>query len=48
MRLGIKPGPVYSEVFKAVLEEKLKGNLKTKEEEIEFIRERYKSISLGV
>lgn len=48
MRLGIKPGPIYSEVLKTVLEEKLKGKLKTKEEEIEFIRERYKSISLGV
>lgn len=48
IRIGIKPGPVYSEIFRAVLEEKLKGGLKTKEEEIEFIKERYKSISLGV
>ncbi|MFN3480331.1 MAG: CBS domain-containing protein [Thermodesulfovibrionales bacterium] len=48
MRIGIKPGPIYSEILRKVLEEKLKGKLKTKEEEIEFIRERYKSISLGV
>jgi tRNA nucleotidyltransferase (CCA-adding enzyme) len=48
IRIGIKPGPVYSEIFKTVLEEKLKDKLRTKEEEIEFIRERYKSISLGV
>ncbi len=45
IRLGIKPGPVYSEILRVVLEEKLMGRLKTKEEEIEFIRERYKLIS---
>lgn len=48
IRIGIRPGPVYSEILKAILEEKLKGKLKTKEEEIEFIREKFKSISLGV
>lgn len=48
IRIGIKPGPVFSEILRAVLEEKLMGRLKTKEEEIEFIRDKYKSISLGV
>lgn len=48
IRIGIKPGPLFSEILKTVLEEKLRGGLKTKEEEIKFIRDKYKSISLGV
>lgn len=48
LRLGFKPGPLFSEILKAVLEERLKGKLKTKEEEIEFIKDRFKSVSLGI
>ena len=37
-RLGIKPGPVYSEILNALLDERLRGNLKTREEELEFVK----------
>jgi tRNA nucleotidyltransferase (CCA-adding enzyme) len=40
-KLSITPGPLYSEIFQKVLEEKLKGNLETKKEEIEFIKKHY-------
>ena len=35
--LGLKPGPVYREVLDAVLHAKLNGQLKSKNDEIEFI-----------
>lgn len=38
-KLGIKPGPVYRKIFEAILREKLRGRLLSKEEEIEFIKE---------
>lgn len=37
--LDIPPGPAYSRLLRRVLEEKLKGNLPTKEEELSFVRE---------
>lgn len=42
--MGIKPGPVYSRILKALLEEKLRGRLKSREDEEKFVRkiaERY-------
>ena len=39
--LGLKGGPVYKEIFKEVLFNKLDGELKTKKEEINFIKKRY-------
>ncbi len=42
--LGIPPGPVYSEILKNVTEEKLRGNLLTKDDELCFVRERYKGL----
>ncbi len=38
LRLGLQPGPGYSRIFREILYEKLRGRLKTKEEEIEFVK----------
>ncbi len=35
---GLKPGPVYQQIFSRVLEAKLNGRLKTKQQELELIR----------
>lgn len=40
-KIGIKPGPVYSKLFSELLDEKLSGRLKTKEDEERFIIEKY-------
>jgi len=39
-QMGASPGPIYREVFQAVLDAKLNGQVKTREEEIEFARRR--------
>lgn len=44
-KLGIKPGPVYRKIFEAILREKLKGRLLSKEEEIEFVKEYKKALT---
>jgi len=41
-RLDIPPGPLYKEIFDAVLEEKLNGKLTSREEEVEFAKNFYK------
>ncbi len=41
--LGILPGPLYSKILDTLLEERLRGALETKEDELAFIRERYKA-----
>jgi len=38
LKMGIKPGPLFSKIFKEILYEKLRGRLKTIEEEKEFVR----------
>jgi tRNA nucleotidyltransferase (CCA-adding enzyme) len=40
LQMGVAPGPIYREVFQAVLDAKLNGQVKTREEEIEFARTR--------
>lgn len=40
-KMGIPPGPAYSEILEAVLEKRLEGKLNTKEDEMAFVRERY-------
>ncbi|MCX7698906.1 MAG: hypothetical protein N2114_05520 [Candidatus Goldbacteria bacterium] len=37
-KLGIKQGPIYSEILQKVLIEKVAGKIKTKEQEIEFVK----------
>ncbi|MEO5361173.1 MAG: CBS domain-containing protein [Nitrospirota bacterium] len=39
--MGIPPGPLYSEIFKAILEEKLRGAISTAEEEKAIVKSRY-------
>jgi len=39
--MGFTPGPIYSEILQKVLEEKLKGTLRTKDEEKQFILNNY-------
>ncbi|OGW72937.1 MAG: hypothetical protein A2484_07155, partial [Nitrospirae bacterium RIFOXYC2_FULL_44_7] len=40
-KIGVKPGPVYSKLFSELLDEKLRGRLKNKEDEERFIIEKY-------
>jgi tRNA nucleotidyltransferase (CCA-adding enzyme) len=42
-RAGIRPGPVYSKILKELLEEKLRGRLKSKEDEEKFVSSKVKS-----
>ncbi len=41
IKLGFTPGPVFSRILQDLLEEKLKGTLKTKEQEQEFVLKHY-------
>lgn len=43
-RIGIPPGPLYSKLLDRLLDEKLRGNLKNKEDEEKFIKTLYKQI----
>jgi len=42
-RTGIQPGPVYSMLLRELLEEKLRGHLKSREDEEKFIKAKVKS-----
>jgi tRNA nucleotidyltransferase (CCA-adding enzyme) len=37
--LGLNPGPIYREILEAVLDAKLDGNLKTRNDELAFIND---------
>ena len=37
-KLGVKPGPLYAEILKKVLHEKIDGKIKTKNDEINFVK----------
>jgi len=37
--MGLKPGPVYRQVLEAVLDARLDGAIKSKDDEIEFARQ---------
>jgi len=39
--MGHKPGPLFKEIFDSILEAKLDGDVSTKEDEIEFVKERF-------
>ena len=39
INMGLKPSAYFNELFQKILEEKLNGNLQTKKEEIEFVKE---------
>ena len=38
LKMGLKPGPVFSKILQAVLEAKLNGVLKTREDELGFVK----------
>ena len=38
IQMGVKPGPIYRDIFRATLDAKLNGKLKTKRDELEFAR----------
>ena len=38
INIGVKPGPIYREIFEATLDAKLNGELKTKKDELDFAR----------
>lgn len=40
MELGLPPGPIFQEVLNAILDARLNGEIATKEQEIEFARQR--------
>lgn len=46
-KLGIEPGPVYSNIFRGVLASKLRGELKTKEDEVRFVKEKFAELKAG-
>jgi tRNA nucleotidyltransferase (CCA-adding enzyme) len=39
-QLGVRPGPIYREIFQAVFDARLNGRVKTREEELAFARKR--------
>ncbi|NOZ25501.1 MAG: CBS domain-containing protein [Nitrospirae bacterium] len=39
MAMGIRPGPLYSKIFDAILEERLRGRIRSREEEVAFVRD---------
>jgi len=41
LRMGFKPGPIFGKILEAVHEAKLNGIVKSKEDEIEFVKERF-------
>ncbi len=40
LQMGLTPGPIYAEILNTLLDERLRGRLKTREDEIEFVKER--------
>ncbi len=38
IKLGIKPGPIFSEIINRLFEAKIKGDIKTKKKEIDYIK----------
>jgi tRNA nucleotidyltransferase (CCA-adding enzyme) len=39
--MGYKPGPLFKELIDSILEAKLEGEVSTREDEIEFLRENF-------
>jgi len=39
IEMGLKPGPLFSTLLKAILRERLRGNIKTRQDEESFVRE---------
>jgi len=41
MVMGYRPGPLYNKILGAILDERLEGKIKSREEEEKFVRERF-------
>jgi tRNA nucleotidyltransferase (CCA-adding enzyme) len=41
-RLGLVPGPIYTEIFHSILREKLDGKLASRQEELAFVQQRFR------
>jgi tRNA nucleotidyltransferase (CCA-adding enzyme) len=39
--MGYKPGPLFNKILKAVLDARLEGQIKSREEEIKFVKEKF-------
>ncbi len=39
--MGYTPGPLFNKIFKTILEARLEGRVKSREEEIEFVKEKF-------
>ncbi len=44
INMGYKPGRLFKEIFDNILEAKLQGDVSTREEEIEFVKDRFGSL----
>lgn len=42
INMGFKPGPIFGDILEAALEARLNGLVRSKEDEIEFVKERFK------
>jgi tRNA nucleotidyltransferase (CCA-adding enzyme) len=42
--MGYKPGLLFKEIFESILEAKLEGTIKTREDEIKFLKDRFGSL----
>ncbi|HCC68832.1 MAG TPA: hypothetical protein DEP99_02990 [Nitrospiraceae bacterium] len=40
-QIGYPPGPLYNKIFKEILDARLEGQIKSKEEEIRFVKEKF-------
>jgi len=41
INMGYKPGRFFKEIFDSILEAKMEGNVSTKEDEVEFVKDRF-------
>ena len=44
INMGYKPGPFFKEIFDSILEAKMEGDVSTKEDEVEFVKEKFGSL----
>jgi tRNA nucleotidyltransferase (CCA-adding enzyme) len=41
LALGLKPGPLFREILQALLVERLEGRVRSREEEVAWVKENY-------
>ena len=45
LKMGFRPGPLYRDIFSAVMKARLNDEVTTKEDEINYIKENFKGMS---